>query len=411
MQWLSAIIANTWDPDGQEEIKDAYLPFSFALAIAAIIMTSGFSCFYFIEVFVVICMFFGGMFVVFVTPRTSVSHWKLRLLILVYLYMGMTFWNSWFWFSSQKNVVKPTPCGTVLFLFAKVSGNNLHRAVHFYQALSIIGSLYCTIVGGVILPRDEDTAMLGDKTFLVVSIFTFIVNVFAIELTLIWNNVSEINTLSTVGQLIPFIIGAWVLEAYWTARFCSAADLELMAPMVTNYNRCLPPNMLRRKPKTLSAVHLRIFLTSRPDLPIRLGFSEIKNQDYQDLVLHDIPEAVTAHDISLFLNWRLSKIRKERSPPVDWPRNTDTQTLVVTLSVPLFIFAATVCRVFEDPQWDPVDSLTEILTHRSDGSQLNGTYLPVLNRLINNQNGKRKKQLIQEFQEVVGTIVMLESPL
>lgn len=160
----------------------------------------------------------------------------------------------------------------------------------------------------------------------------------------------------------------------------------------------------------LRAMHLRIFLTSRPDLPIRLGFSEIRNQDYQDLVLHEIPEAVTAYDISLFLNWRLSKIRKERSLPANWPGGRDIQTLV-TLSVPLFIFAATVCRVFEDPQWDPVESLTEILTHRGDGSQLNGTYLPVLNRMLNNQSEKQKKQLIREFREVVGTIVMLESPL
>ncbi|KAJ5141799.1 NACHT and WD40 domain protein [Penicillium atrosanguineum] len=162
--------------------------------------------------------------------------------------------------------------------------------------------------------------------------------------------------------------------------------------------------------RELSAVHLRIFLTSRPDLPIRLGFLGIGNQVYQDLILHDIPEAITEHDISLFLNWQLLKIRNERSLPVDWPSDTDTQALV-TLSVPLFIFAATVCRVFEDPQWDPVDSLTEILTHRSEGSQLNGTYLPVLNRIINNQDGKRRMQLIQEFREVVGTIVMLESPL
>ncbi|KAJ5671052.1 hypothetical protein N7507_000179 [Penicillium longicatenatum] len=160
----------------------------------------------------------------------------------------------------------------------------------------------------------------------------------------------------------------------------------------------------------LITVNLRIFLTSRPDLPIRLGFSEIRNQDYQDLVLHEIPEAVTAHDISLFLNWRLSKIRKDRSLPIQWPRDKDIEALV-TLSVPLFIFAATVCRILEDPQWDPVDSLTEILTYRSEESQLSGTYLPVLNQLVKPYNGKRRRQLVQEFQEIVGTIVTLESPL
>ncbi|OQD81053.1 hypothetical protein PENANT_c030G04575 [Penicillium antarcticum] len=156
--------------------------------------------------------------------------------------------------------------------------------------------------------------------------------------------------------------------------------------------------------------HVRIFLTSRPDLPIRVGFSEIQNLDYQDLVLHDIPEAATARDISLFLNSRLSNIRKQRSLPAEWPSSADIKSLV-NLSVPLFIFAATVCRVLEDPQWDPEESLTEILTHRGDRSQLDRTYLPVLNRVLNNQSEKQKAQLIQEFREILGTIVVLASPL
>ncbi|KAJ5556988.1 hypothetical protein N7494_000903 [Penicillium frequentans] len=160
----------------------------------------------------------------------------------------------------------------------------------------------------------------------------------------------------------------------------------------------------------LSAVHLRIFLTSRLELPIRLGFSKIASHYYQDSVLHEIPEAVTERDISLFLEHRLSGITKDRSLPTGWPGRTDIQVLVA-LSVPLFIFAATVCRIFEDPQWDPVESLIEILTHRSEEYKLDGTYLPVLNRLLNNQSEKQKKQLVQEFQEVVGAIVMLKSPL
>jgi hypothetical protein len=35
-------------------------------------------------------------------------------------------------------------------------------------------------------------------------------------------------------------------------------------------------------------VRLRTFLTSRPELPINLGFSEVADHDYHDLVLHDI---------------------------------------------------------------------------------------------------------------------------
>ncbi|KAF5860731.1 hypothetical protein ETB97_001238 [Aspergillus alliaceus] len=159
-----------------------------------------------------------------------------------------------------------------------------------------------------------------------------------------------------------------------------------------------------------SNVHLRIFLTSRPELSIRLGFLEIADRNYQDLALHEIPAEVTEHDIFLFINHRLLNIKRDRSLPVDWPEDTDIQTIVM-LSTPLFIFAATMCRIFEDPQWDPVDSLAEVLSHRNDASKLDGTYLPVLNRLLTKQSEKQKKQLVQEFQEVVGAIVMLQSPL
>jgi hypothetical protein len=159
-----------------------------------------------------------------------------------------------------------------------------------------------------------------------------------------------------------------------------------------------------------SSVHLRIFLTSRPELPIRLGFKNLASTDHQDLVLHEIPKLVIEHDISLFLKHRLSEIRKVRSLPRDWPGSINTQTLVM-MSVPLFIFAATVCRIFEDAQWDPVDSLAEILAQQNEESKLDRTYLPVLNRLLIEQSKTKKRQLIKEFREVIGTIVILESPL
>lgn len=50
----------------------------------------------------------------------------------------------------------------------------------------------------------------------------------------------------------------------------------------------------------ISILRVRIFLTSRPELPIRLGFSKMTNHQYQDLALHEIPEEVTSHDISFF---------------------------------------------------------------------------------------------------------------
>lgn len=156
------------------------------------------------------------------------------------------------------------------------------------------------------------------------------------------------------------------------------------------------------------SVCLRVLITSRPELIIRREFSKIAKNDYEELALHEISETAIEHDISLFLKHRLSKIKEDHSMPDDYPGDIDIQQLV-TLSTPLFISAATVCRILEDPMWDPMESLTEILTHgHNDGSQFSGTYLPVLNRLLRGQSKKQEKQLVQDFQEVVGAVIMLK---
>ncbi|KAJ5424526.1 hypothetical protein N7445_010499 [Penicillium cf. griseofulvum] len=160
------------------------------------------------------------------------------------------------------------------------------------------------------------------------------------------------------------------------------------------------------------AVRLRVLLTSRPELPIRMGFRKLTPKDHKDLVLHEVSKEVIERDLSLFFEHRLSDIREEREPhlPLDWPGAQSVQKLVA-LSVPLFIFAATIYRIFEDPNWDPLDSLPAILRYQKGISKMSGTYLPVLNRLLAGQTEKQEKELVQEFYQVVGTIVILESPL
>ncbi|KAB8236407.1 purine and uridine phosphorylase [Aspergillus alliaceus] len=166
--------------------------------------------------------------------------------------------------------------------------------------------------------------------------------------------------------------------------------------------------------KESSIFQLRFLLTSRPELPIRLGFQGIADV-HQDLILHEIPMGIIERDISLFLQHRIHEVKKKLIKrrcelPPDWPGNQHIATLV-TMSVPLFIFAATVCRILEDPQWHPADSLKEILSHQNDKSNLDGTYLPVLNRLLVNQNGTRKLKLIREYQMLIGIILILKTPL
>ncbi|RAH54376.1 WD40 repeat-like protein [Aspergillus piperis CBS 112811] len=158
------------------------------------------------------------------------------------------------------------------------------------------------------------------------------------------------------------------------------------------------------------SIQLHAFITSRPELPIQLGFQEDRvKENHRDLVLHRIPQPVIEHDISLFLKHKLDQIAKERALPADWPGDVEFHALV-KMSVPLFIFAATVCRVFGDYDLDPVESLSEILEYQNEESKLDGTYLPILHKL-STHGEKRRKKIVEEFHEVVGTIVILEAPL
>lgn len=161
------------------------------------------------------------------------------------------------------------------------------------------------------------------------------------------------------------------------------------------------------------SIRLRVLLTSRPEFFISQAFKRLANYKYKELLLHEVADEVIEHDILLFLNHRLAEIRDKCEPPlpIDWPGITNVRKLVA-LSTPLFIFASTVCRIFEDPDWDPVDSLEEILRRENYESTLDRTYLPVLSRLLKTERGTPKRKiLIKEFQQVVSTAVLLESPL
>ncbi|KAL5596374.1 hypothetical protein FOVSG1_010063 [Fusarium oxysporum f. sp. vasinfectum] len=165
---------------------------------------------------------------------------------------------------------------------------------------------------------------------------------------------------------------------------------------------------------------LQVFLTSRPELPIRLGFSEVQGS-YQDLVLHEIPAQIVEHDIVIFLDDEFKKIRHdfnltvcdERKLPPDWPGCATVQTLA-QMAVPLFIFAATVCRFVKGRKCDsPRTQLRKVLDYKSKGhiSQLDRTYGPVLRSLTTGVSKNDNKQIIEDFRMIVGSIVILANPL
>ncbi|KAF4208752.1 hypothetical protein CNMCM5878_005312 [Aspergillus fumigatiaffinis] len=159
-----------------------------------------------------------------------------------------------------------------------------------------------------------------------------------------------------------------------------------------------------------TAVRIRIFLTSRDETPITLGFSEIGSH-HENIALHDIPEAVTEHDISLFFKDRFAKIRAKSDVSPDWPGDETVQKLVI-MSAPLFISAATICRFLEDPKWDPEVRLAELLEDQAKyATKMEKTYLPILSRLLKDQDDDESELLLQRFQQIAGVIILLAVPL
>ncbi|KAF2679968.1 hypothetical protein K458DRAFT_374045 [Lentithecium fluviatile CBS 122367] len=168
---------------------------------------------------------------------------------------------------------------------------------------------------------------------------------------------------------------------------------------------------LLTRAKDMQPVSLRVLVTSRPELHIRLGFKQMPNGTYQDLVLHQVTKKTIEHDIRLFYEHELSAIRQERMLSPDWPTADQIQALV-ELAVPLFIFAATVCRYIGTKGGHPEGYLRKVLGYqKSTFSQLDRTYLPILEQLLLEQEEDEKEAWLQAFRKLVGSIVVLESPL
>jgi hypothetical protein len=168
--------------------------------------------------------------------------------------------------------------------------------------------------------------------------------------------------------------------------------------------------------KALSSVRMKVFITSRPELPIPLGFKDIRGT-YQDAGLHQIADPIIKEDITIFLRSEFANIRKEYNDdvpedsqlPPDWPNQSRMKDLV-KMAIPLFIFAATVCRFIKSRASSPETQLTKFLQYRTT-SRLDATYRPVLGQLLIDVDPSDKEDVIKGFREVVGSIILLATPL
>jgi hypothetical protein len=169
--------------------------------------------------------------------------------------------------------------------------------------------------------------------------------------------------------------------------------------------------------RTLETIRLRVFLTSRPEIPIRHGFYYIPEAEHKDFVLHNIALEIVNHDISIFVEYNLEVIKQERPLEAGWPGPEAIRRLVQNANG-LFIWAATACRFIREGKKRQVikNRLSRILQRTGSitepEKQLNEIYITVLRHSIPPKfSDREKEEFYSKLRNMLGSIVVLLSPL
>jgi hypothetical protein len=168
--------------------------------------------------------------------------------------------------------------------------------------------------------------------------------------------------------------------------------------------------------KSLETIHLRVFITSRPETTIRHKFSNISGDVHKDFILQDISQSIVEHDISVFIKDEMDHIKKYHDHLSEgWPGEKIID-LLVQRAGSLFIHAATVCRFIGDQDWDPKDRLSSLLksetSTKSYMENLDETYRNILmHSVLRGRSQQGKIELCDRFKHIVRPIAILFDPL
>ena len=126
LQWLSSFLANNFLPGTRQELQKAYLIFSMAICLAAIITSFAKACVFSIEIEIMYWMYWGGYACIFASAPCPVRlgsdvkwiklDWTTAILFITHVLM--IYHGAWFVFYAYDQVFSRMPCGTYhFFLF------------------------------------------------------------------------------------------------------------------------------------------------------------------------------------------------------------------------------------------------------------------------------------------------------
>jgi hypothetical protein len=151
LQWLASQIAVYFHLEGSNDLSDAYFIFSIAIMIALFVLTFQDAA-YTLEIVIMAYMFFGGLFCVqgYRKRREQAAPTVWRMLLGNAIIFGISIFSSWFWTTGRSSDrFIGTPCGTTVFLFARIPARHFGRV----SVLFAVCSIYFSVGVPVLLVR------------------------------------------------------------------------------------------------------------------------------------------------------------------------------------------------------------------------------------------------------------------
>jgi len=166
--------------------------------------------------------------------------------------------------------------------------------------------------------------------------------------------------------------------------------------------------LLLEEAKDLETVRIKIFLTSRPEIPIFDGFRQLSGEVYQDFILHNIPLDTVNADISTFFLQKLTPLKAKHGLGTPWPDERIIEQLVEK-AAGLFIYAATILRFIQDGIDGPEEPLSLVLSATKSSlsatEHLDGIYTTLLQHSVLGKQGYQ--ECVGRFRQVIGSIVVM----
>ncbi|KAL7916679.1 hypothetical protein GGI35DRAFT_466219 [Trichoderma velutinum] len=159
----------------------------------------------------------------------------------------------------------------------------------------------------------------------------------------------------------------------------------------------------------LDKIAFRIFITSRPEKTIHLGFDKIMSTTRQEFTLHNIEESIVAADLQLYYRHELHDMDIDESPITE-----DVIDILTKKSDGLFIHAATVCRFIRQGEIYAATRLSSFIASQESQlepeRELDSIYTTILEnafaKFATLRSGEMET-LQLSYQKVVGSVVML----